>query len=105
MGLAVQPSLFPGVAPAEPRQTPPQAKRASYQVLLARGLGDRQQRVLEVIRAHGPISDRAIGLLLGWPVNRVVPRRHELAAAGYIRPAGSVIDDETQRRVSAWEVV
>lgn len=90
-------------APVPPPLTPRQTKRASWHAVQDDGrLGHRQQQVLDAISHHGPITDRASGRLLGWPINRVVPRRHELVAAGLVVQDGTLLDVDTNRRVAAW---
>jgi len=69
------------------------------------GLGQKQAEVLDVIRQFGPIFDRAIGLKLGWPINRVVPRRSELVESGLVMGAGTTSDPLTRRSVMLWRVV
>ena len=69
------------------------------------GLGQKQTEVLDVIRQFGPIFDRAIGLKLGWPINRVTPRRSELVESGLVVGAGTTTDPLTQRSVMLWRVV
>lgn len=65
-------------------------------------LGDKQRTVLDAIRAHGPIADRALSERLGWPVNRSVPRRNELVEMGYVVEAGTGFDPDTRRAVTLW---
>ena len=72
-----------------------------------RSLGDvtdKQRAVLDALRV-GPMSDRALAKRLGWPINRVVPRRHELVEAGLVRAAYRDTDGETGRPCVVWEVV
>ena len=69
------------------------------------GLGQKQAEVLDVIRQFGPIFDRAIGLKLGWPINRVTPRRSELVESGLVVGAGTICDPLTRRSVMLWRVV
>ncbi|MDE2097936.1 MAG: hypothetical protein KGL39_11855 [Patescibacteria group bacterium] len=74
----------------------------SYHALT--GLGARQRSVVEALREHGPLSDRQLADLLGWPINRVVPRRNELSASGQLVEAGTVYDAQTGRNVTRWAV-
>lgn len=65
---------------------------------------DKQRAVLDALRV-GPTRDRALAKRLGWPINRVVPRRHELVEAGLVRAAYRDTDGETGRPCVVWEVV
>jgi hypothetical protein len=47
-------------------------------------VNDKQQRVFDAIRRLGTCNDRMISESLGWPINRVTPRRGELVSAGLI---------------------
>ena len=42
------------------------------------GLGGKQQMVLDYISEHIEVCDQQIAAGLGWPINRVTPRRGEL---------------------------
>lgn len=55
-----------------------------------KGIGERQAVILNVIRTHGPITDKEIAerLLVPDP-NYVRPRRFELVEAGLVEPYGA----------------
>ena len=78
---------------------------ASY-VQLQPVLGKRQQQVLAVFQKYPSMrfSDRELSLITHLPINRVTPRRGELASKGLIDEAGTMWDRETSRRVTAWKL-
>lgn len=76
----------------------------AYRLLTSEDLGDRQAKVLKAIELLGPISDKQIGTLLGWPINCVTPRRGELEDMGLIRHVGEQLDVHTQRHEMTWGV-
>ena len=81
---------------------PLQNRNHSYRSL--EHLSDKQQAVLDCIRQHPHgLSDRDISIILGWPVNRVTPRRNELAEMHKIYTSGNRWDDETRRNVAVWK--
>lgn len=41
-------------------------------------LGERQQKVLEVVHLHGPMTNSEIAEKLDWSINTVTPRTNEL---------------------------
>lgn len=67
-------------------------------------LGAKQRAVYAVVAKYGPLSDRQIGELMGWSVNRVTGRRYELVALGLVEQAGTALDPATDRRVALWQV-
>lgn len=66
-------------------------------------LGERQQKVLEAIELHGPMTNNEIARVLGWPINTVTPRTNELVKKfmlmDYERRPCSV----TGRRAIVWD--
>lgn len=62
-----------------------------------------REHVLECIRIFGPISDKGISNLTGYPENTVRPRRGELAKLGMIQVDG-VSQEPTGRRKTLWKI-
>ena len=62
-----------------------------------------QVRVLEFIKANGPVTDSAIIDGLDLPANSARPRRIELMHAGVIRQGGTVIQ-ANGRRAATWVI-
>jgi hypothetical protein len=67
-------------------------------------LNEKQLSVLEAIRKLGTCNDKEIAKLLWWPINRITPRRGELAEMGKIVEAERKKDPETNRTVIYWKV-
>jgi hypothetical protein len=63
-----------------------------------------RQVVLLTIRKLGVCNDRQISEHLGWPINRITPRRGELVDSGQIIRAKRDIDPVTNRTVNWWQV-
>lgn len=47
-------------------------------------LSDKRRRVMSIIANYGPISNKQIALMLGWPINCVTGRTNELVKAGLV---------------------
>jgi hypothetical protein len=77
----------------------------AYFALTDKQIGDRQRIVLKAITELGPISDKQIAMILGWPINTVTPRRGELVEMGRVTCVGEQVDDKTNRREMIWETV
>lgn len=67
-------------------------------------LAARQADVLRALRALGEATDQEIAGWLDWTINRVTPRRGELAAMGLVHRARRRIGP-TGRYVSVWALV
>lgn len=71
-------------------------------------INEKQQRVLQIIKGFttfkGKVNDAEIAEKLGWPINRVTPRRGELLEAGVVESAGKHLDPITKRTVNYWRV-
>ena len=67
-------------------------------------LNQTQAKVLEAIRHLGICNDRQITEYLGWPINRITPRRLELLTLGKIREIKKDKDPLTNRTTSWWVV-
>jgi hypothetical protein len=69
-------------------------------------IGKRQAEVLAVFKKYPQLrfSDRELSKLIHQPINRVTPRRGELAEKGLVCEAGFLWDAETKRRVQAWKL-
>ena len=77
----------------------------AYFAMTEKALGDRQKIVFRAIDELGPLSDKQIGLILGWPINTVTPRRGELVDMGRIICDGEQLDERTNRREMTWRAV
>lgn len=64
-------------------------------------LNDKQRVVLWAFKSQGDMTDEELAAFLGWPINRVTPRRGELVVKGLLRMAGTKISS-TGRRVIIW---
>lgn len=65
--------------------------------------GTRRSVVLAALRSWGPMTQDAIALALGWPIQSVNPRINELAKAGVIRDTGEVRRTQAGRNAVVWE--
>lgn len=63
-----------------------------------------QVRVLEFIKANGPVTDSAIIDGLDLAPNSVRPRRIELMHAGVIRQGGTIVQ-ANGRKAATWVIV
>jgi hypothetical protein len=79
--------------------TPDSSRRPEH------ALSERQACVLAVLEDMGPLHDEQIRARLGWRINQVCPRRHELVTKGLVERAGTVFNGETHRRVVVWRAV
>ena len=77
----------------------------AYRNLTKEMIGERQGAVLKAIEMLGPISDKQIGIVLGWPINCITNRRGELEDMGIIECSGEQLDEKTQRNEMTWSVV
>lgn len=68
----------------------------------AKGKDYCRQMVLLAIRKLQCCNDREIAEYLGWPINRVTPRRGELVDSGLIVQRKKDQDPTTNRTVSYW---
>lgn len=66
-------------------------------------LNYKQKRVFEIIQKRQPCTDQQISEALGWPINRVTPRRGELERKGIVVSAGKV-KTSSGRRAHAWRL-
>lgn len=66
-------------------------------------IGAKQKIILNAIKAIQPCSDVQIAEYLAYEINRVTPRRGELAAMGKIVEAGKV-KNKYNRPVNTWKV-
>ena len=67
-------------------------------------LGGKQRAVLEALSKLGEATDRQIADLLGWAINREVPRRGELVNMGAVAFRRERLDVQTNRTVMVWSV-
>jgi hypothetical protein len=63
----------------------------------------KQQDVFNAIKKLGICSDHQIAEYLGWPINRVTPRRGELVISNKINFAFRSKDFDTGRSVNFWQ--
>ena len=66
-------------------------------------LSESRAAVLRVIIEHGPISNAEIARRLGWTINRVTGRTHELVSIGRVVEAGTELS-AFGRRVVTWKL-
>jgi hypothetical protein len=64
-------------------------------------LTERQAEVLEAGQHLVRFTDLDLAAHLGWPINRITPRRGELVDQGYFVECGKV-QGPTGRRCSLW---
>lgn len=62
-----------------------------------------RQMVLIAIRKLRMCNDRQLSEHLGWPINRITPRRGELVETGHVIEAQKSRDPRTGRTVSYWK--
>jgi hypothetical protein len=67
-------------------------------------LGQYQEKVYQVIR-QGPVTDKQIGLILGWSINRVTPRRGELCKMGRVAEFGRKYTQGARAPETLWIVI
>lgn len=67
-------------------------------------LGDKQERVYDVIRSNGRVTNMEIAQLLGWSINRVTPRVMELRKMDRVRLDGYRECSVTGRTACVWTV-
>lgn len=81
------------------RETSLQAYEEAKQTLSA-----KQQAVYDYIAINGEVCDQDIAAGLGWPINRVTPRRGELLKLGEIQDQGARPCPSSGRRVHYWTI-
>lgn len=67
---------------------PPHFPTKSHSYHSIENKSTKQSKVLSAIVHLGKASDADIAEYLGWPINRIIPRRSELGEFGLIKPAG-----------------
>ncbi len=77
----------------------------AYLYITPTHLCNAQKTVYNTILRLGEASDKEIAEVLGWPINRVTPRRGELHSMDRIRCIGERVDAKTRRREMLWRVV
>lgn len=58
--------------------------------------------VLKVIMENEPVCNQQIASLLGWEINRVTPRTHELREMMKVEEAGKMVYPPTGKTVMYW---
>jgi hypothetical protein len=66
-------------------------------------LTDRQVEVLQAGEQLGRFTDTDLAAHLGWPINRITPRRGELVDAGLFVKCGERLGP-MGRRCSVWQL-
>jgi hypothetical protein len=69
-----------------------------------RSLPQSQRRVYEVIKEYPGCDDQFVAQKLKLTINRITPRRNELAKMGYIRECGKRRNMFTGLPTMRWEV-
>lgn len=64
-------------------------------------LGQKQERLLNVLQQYGPCTDKGLSALLGWPINTITPRRGELVSLQLVRDCGHITRDG--RQATMWQ--
>ena len=77
----------------------------SYKATMEKGVTKAQREVLTCIELYGYCSNADIASNLGWPINRVTPRVHELRDMGLVVRHGTELDPITKRNVATWRKV
>jgi len=65
-------------------------------------LGRKQKAVLGFIRRYGPINNRELSVVTGWPINTITPRVQELRRMGFVFCHHEEIDPVTNRITLMW---
>ncbi len=75
----------------------------SYMNFVKPVLSERQQEVYTAMRAYGrPFTDKDLAQFMNFEINRITPRRGELAKKGLIQKSGNVL--QNGRPATLWEV-
>ena len=78
---------------------------AYYQEVLPT-LGERHRAVLKhLIEYDKDFSNSELSGELGWPINTVTPRIHELREKGLVKEVGKRLCEVTGREVKVWALV
>lgn len=69
-------------------------------------LGRKQRAVYAFVRKYGPVNNRELSELTGWPVNQITPRVLELRRPPLemVVSAGLAVDPVTGKRAERWTV-
>jgi len=67
-------------------------------------LGKRQEAVLRMLEAHGPMCNQLIAEALKWPINTVTPRIKELREKGKVEIDRKGIYYPTNKTVIYWRI-
>lgn len=81
-------------------------KHQSFKDLDEDFLHPKRKAVLDAIKICQPCSDRDLSVFLNQPINRITPRRNELANCSipFIVAIDKKLDSETKRFVTLWGV-
>lgn len=75
----------------------------SYRAFGPLELGKKQKAVLGFILKHGPVSNKDLAELTGWPISSITPRVKELRDEGVVIKAGERWDEITRRHEQLWK--
>lgn len=78
--------------------------RKAYQAIKA-SLGEKQRQVYEVLKRIGPSTNRELAEELGWEINRVTPRVHELLVDDLVQLHSRRSCTITGFTAIAWELI
>lgn len=67
-------------------------------------LNERQAVVLSLLEGSRPLTNTEIADQLGWEINRVTPRIHELRALGQVKDFGKRRCSKTGRKAYQWGI-
>lgn len=86
--------------------TAAETSREAYHSIEPETLGRKQRAVYAFIAKYGPINNRELSELTGWPVNQITPRVLELRSPPLelVVSAGLRIDPITGKRAERWRV-
>jgi Mn-dependent DtxR family transcriptional regulator len=82
----------------------PSSVRAYYNDAMPT-LGDRHRAVLQKLGKGESLTNSELAGRLGWPINTVTPRIHELRAKGLVEFADERVCRVTGRKVMAWRLI
>lgn len=75
----------------------------SYLNFVKPNLSDRQKEVYDAMRMYGrAFTDKELATFMGFEINRITPRRGEIAKKGLIQKAGTVL--QNGRPATLWEM-
>jgi len=76
----------------------------SYHKFTEDELAAKEKIVYQLLKAKGPLTDRAMSKELNWTINRICGRRNKLVEKDMVQETGKVWDGETKRHVIIWRI-